>query len=73
MKAASTPALYCPPNLKNPGAQTATIDETPETLKKKKHELQSVIGTLLCYSRTVDPSICTTVHALGSVQAKPTD
>jgi hypothetical protein len=30
MKAASTPATYCPPNFKNPGAQTATIDETPE-------------------------------------------
>ena len=62
MKAASTPATYCPPNFKNPGAQTATIDETPEASKEQKHELQSVI----------DPSICTAVHALGSIQAKPT-
>jgi hypothetical protein len=40
MKAASTPATYCPPNFKNPGAQTAAIDETPEALKEQKHELQ---------------------------------
>ncbi len=71
-KAASTPATYCPPNFKNSGAQAATIDETPEASKEQKHELQSVIGTLLYYSRTVDPSICTAVHALGSIQAKPT-
>ncbi len=47
-------------------------NETPEASKEQKHELQSVIGTLLYYSRTVDPSICTAVHALGSIQAKPT-
>jgi hypothetical protein len=39
MKAASTPATYCPPNFKNPGAQTATIEETPEASKEQKHEL----------------------------------
>jgi hypothetical protein len=72
IKAASTPAPYCPPNFKNPGAQTATIDETSEDSKEQKHELQSVIGTLLYYSRTVDPSTCTAVHALGSIQTKPT-
>jgi hypothetical protein len=72
IKSASTPAIYCPPNFKNPGAQTATIDETPEASKEQKRELQSVIGTLLYYSRTVDPSICTAVHSLGSIQAKPT-
>jgi hypothetical protein len=65
IKAASTPATYCPPNFKNPGAQTATIDETPAASKEQKHELQSVIGILLYYSRTVDPSICTAVHALA--------
>jgi hypothetical protein len=31
-----------------------------------------VIGTLLYYSRTVDPSMLTAVHELGSVQANPT-
>jgi hypothetical protein len=31
----------------------------------------TVIGTLLYYSQTAD-SICTAVHALGSIQAKPT-
>jgi hypothetical protein len=45
----------------------------PEASKEQKQELQSVIGTLLLYhSRTVDPSICTAVHVLGSIQAKPT-
>ena len=42
IKAASTPATYCPPNFKNPGAQTATIDETPEASKEHyytTHEL----------------------------------
>jgi len=39
IKAASTPATYCPPNFKNPGAQTATIDDTPEATKEQKHEL----------------------------------
>ena len=38
----------------------------------QQHELQVVVGTLLYYARTVDPSILTAVHELGSVQAKPT-
>jgi hypothetical protein len=38
-----------------------------------KKLLQSVVGTLLYYSRAVDPSICTAVHQLGSVQAQPTE
>ena len=71
-KGASTPNTYCPPNYKNPGAQTATIDDTPLATLAQKKELQSVIGTLLYYSRTVDPSILTAVHELGSVQANPT-
>jgi hypothetical protein len=39
MKAASTLATYCPPNFKNPGAQTVTIDETPEASKEQRREL----------------------------------
>ena len=38
-----------------------------------KKLLQSVVGTLLYYSRAVDPSICTAVHQLGSIQAQPTE
>jgi hypothetical protein len=41
MKGASTPAVYCPSNFKSLGAQTATIDETPESSKEQKQELQS--------------------------------
>ena len=31
-----------------------------------------MVGTLLYYSRAVDPSISPAVHALGSIQSKPT-
>ncbi len=72
IKSAKTPALYFPPNYKRPGAQTATIDDSPAATDKQKKELQSVIGTLLYYSRTVDPSILTAVHEVGSNPAKPT-
>ena len=34
--------------------------------------MQVVVGTLLYYARTVDPSILTAVHELGSIQARPT-
>ncbi len=71
-KGASTPSTYAPSNYKNPGAQTATIDDTPLATLAQKKELQFAIGTLLYYSRTVDPSILTAVHELGSVQANPT-
>jgi hypothetical protein len=37
----------------------------------QQKELQVVVGTLLYYARSVDPSILTAVHELGSVQAKP--
>jgi hypothetical protein len=71
IKGAQTPAQYQPPNFKHPGAQTATVDQSPLATDEDKKLLQSVIGTLLYYSRAVDPSICTAVHALGSVQSKP--
>ena len=72
IKGAQTPAQYQPPQYKHPGAQTATVDLSPMATEEDKKLLQSVIGTLLYYSRAVDPSICTAVHALGSVQSKPT-
>jgi hypothetical protein len=72
IKAASTPAIYYPPNYKTPQAQTATVDSSPAATKAQQHQLQVVVGTLLYYARTVDPSILTAVHELGSVQASPT-
>jgi hypothetical protein len=72
LKGASTPAQHTPPNYANPGAQKATIDASPLASETDKKLLQSVVGTLLYYCRAVDPSICTAVHQLGSVQAKPT-
>jgi hypothetical protein len=60
-----------PPNYANPGAQKATVDSSPLATDIQKKLLQSVVGTLLYYSRAVDPSICTAVHELGSIQAKP--
>jgi hypothetical protein len=67
----NTPAIYIPPNYANPGAQKATVDSSPLATEEQKKLLQSVVGTLLYYSRAVDPSICTAVHELGSIQAKP--
>jgi hypothetical protein len=72
IKGASTPALYVPPNYGNPGSQKATVDASHLASESDKKLLQSVVGTLLYYSRAVDPSICTAVHQLGSVQSKPT-
>ena len=53
-------------------AQTATVDSSPLATPAQQHELQVVIGTLLYYARTVDPTILTAVHELGSVQSCPT-
>ena len=72
IKGASTPGIYIPPNYKSPKAQTATIDLSPLATAEQQHELQVVVGTLLYYARTVDPSILTAIHELGSVQSKPT-
>jgi hypothetical protein len=73
VKGASTPAVYTPPNYGNPGAQKANVDDSAPASNEQKKSLQSDIGTLLYYSRAVDPSICTAVHELGSVQSKPTE
>jgi hypothetical protein len=73
VKGANTPAHYTPPNYAKPGAHTATVDESPPASESDKKRLQSVIGTLLYYSRAVDPSICTALHELGSIQSQPTE
>jgi hypothetical protein len=73
IKSANTPAYYTPPNYsQHPGAHKATVDASPPASESDKKQLQSVIGTLLYYSRAVDPSICTALHELGSIQSKPT-
>jgi hypothetical protein len=72
IKGATTPSIYSAPNYKSRSAQTATVDVSPLASPSQQHELQVVVGTLLYYARTVDPSILTAVHELGSVQAKPT-
>jgi hypothetical protein len=72
IKGASTPSVYSPPNYRCPTAQTATVDLSPLASSEQQHELQVVVGTLLYYARTVDPSILTAVHELGSVQSRPT-
>jgi hypothetical protein len=71
VKAASTPSIYAAPNYKDPRTQTATVDASPLASKEQHLELQVVVGTLLYYARTVDPSILTVLHELGSIQAKP--
>ena len=53
IKGANTPAHYTPPNYANPGAHTATVDESAPASERDKKLLQSVVGTLLYYSRAV--------------------
>jgi hypothetical protein len=72
VKGAHTPSVFIQPNYKRVTTQTATMDFSPLASDIEKQELQSVVGTLLYYARTVDPSVLTVVHELGSVQAKPT-
>ena len=72
IKGASTPATYTPPNYKSAGAQRATTDTSPYVSDSEKKYLQSVIGTLLYYSQAVEPTMCTAIHELGSIQAAPT-
>ena len=72
MKGASTPGIYTPPNYHDPTAHKATVDMSSRVSDTDKQQLQSIVGTLLYYSRAVDPSITTAVHYLGSIQSKPT-
>jgi hypothetical protein len=73
IKGATTPAQYTPPNHTNSQSQKATVDTSPLASEADKKMLRSMVGTLLYYySRAVDPSICTAVHELGTVQSKPT-
>ncbi len=71
-KGASTPGIYTPPNYHNPITHKATVDTSSLVSDSDKKQLQSVVGTLLYYSRAVNPSIATAVHYLGSIQSKPT-
>ncbi len=71
IRGSNTPAVYAPPNYANSGAQKATVDKSQLASEDDKNKLQSVVGTLLYYSRAVDPSICTAVHELGSIQFNP--
>jgi hypothetical protein len=72
IKGATTPGIYTPPNYNNPTSHKATVDKSLPASASQTHLLQSVTGTLLYYSRAVDPSIATAVHELGSIQANPT-
>ena len=72
VKGASTPGIYTPPNYHNPITHKATVDTSSLASDNDKQLLQSVVGTLLYYSRAVDPSIATAVHYLGSIQSRPT-
>ena len=71
VKGARTPSTYTAPNYQRATSQAATVDSSPLASAAQQKELQVIVGTLLYYARSVDPSILTAVHELGSVQAKP--
>jgi hypothetical protein len=60
------------PTMPIPAHKKPRLMSPPLPLSLTKKLLQSVVGTLLYYCRTVDPSICTAVHQLGSGQSNPT-
>ena len=72
VKGAHTPSIYIQPIYGKAVTQKATVDVSPLASPAQQHELQVVLGTLLYYARTVDPSVLTVVHELGSVQSRPT-
>jgi hypothetical protein len=72
IKGAHTPSIYIQPIYGKAVTQKATVDVSPLASPAQQHELQVVLGTLLYYARTVDPSVLTVVHELGSVQSRPT-
>ena len=72
IKGASISAHYTPPNYAKAGQHTANVDLSPQASEDENKLLQSVVGAFFYYSRAVDPTICTAVHELGSIQSKPT-
>ncbi len=62
IKGARTPSKYVTPTYQRSTSQTATVDSSPLVSTAQQKELQVVVGTLLYYARSVDPSILTAVH-----------
>ncbi len=73
IKGASTPGIYTHPVYSNPTSQRATVDLSKRVSDPQKKLFQSVVGTLLYYSRAVDPAILTAVLEIGSTQSQPTE
>jgi hypothetical protein len=61
--------MHCP-KLKIPQGLNSDNRRYPLESPAQQRELQVVVGTLLYFARSVDPSIVTAVHEVGSVQAK---
>ena len=51
---------------------TPTEDTSPSLSKDKKKEIQRIIGTLLYYSRAVDPTIAVALSSLAAEQSQGT-
>ena len=52
---------------------TAPEDNSPQLSKEQKKEIQQIIGTLLYYSRAVDPTLAVTLSALAAEQSNGTE
>ena len=52
---------------------TAPEDNSPQLSKEQKKEIQQIIGTLLYYTRAVDPTLAVTLSALAAEQSNGTE
>ena len=51
---------------------TEPIDESPPLEKAEKTNIQRILGTLLYYSRAVDPTLAVALSSLAAEQSKGT-
>jgi hypothetical protein len=49
------------------------VEESPPLDKEKQRYIQAVVGTLLYYSRAVDPTMLVALNAIATQQASPTE
>eukprot|EP00957_Ditylum_brightwellii_P072042 5475783-Ditylum_brightwellii.AAC.1 len=48
-------------------------DDTPKLTKEQIREVQDIVGTILFYSRAVDPTLAAALSSIASQQAEATE
>ena len=68
-----SPYQWTPPTFGQSTQYTKPHDDSPKLDTKQKRYVQSVIGSLLYYSRAVDPTMLMALNELSAEQANPTE